>query len=344
MADILSFSCADDDDSIVSERAEATLRSMHDSLSASLPKGKRRAEDSATLAKKGAYRPEASRSQSRLSTRDREEVESIIGSVSAASLESESASFQRQSAVPLADMYGPGACAICEETMAFQYHKARTEVGAGRKASDKLVSIQARQRERLSRQIQARANMAEGDQGCHRVLFGLEHALRGRWSDKRIFDLLLVLRREWIEKKLEYYGIDYVPWTRAALEAHFNPANKHFDQPLRRTITEYDKSTEMLDLLFAASNQGGTIDYRGVAAFQKQCELQFKYRESIRTQLEQAEPDIAEILRQFTEAVARTTRDAGAQRVTQDPESAAGRAPTVYEPHSNYSMNNLSAN
>lgn len=322
-------------------------------------------------AHKGAYRLDASapseelvdRSLGALGIDDPAERSAVGALVASAAHElrraddgDASASFARQHAVAPEVMYDADSCPICEETMTFTYHAARARVGVGgHRAANRLLSNQQRQRERLTRALQARSNLADSDQKCHQVLYNIEHALRGRWADRRIFRLMLVLRREWIEKNLERFEIPYVPWTMAMLQTHYNPTNGHFAQPIRQVALEYDRSLDLHEKTYRASCQDGTLDYRAIAAFKDLCKTTQTYREEMARLLDEGEPDIAEALRTLAAAIARTTHDEGALRLQQDPEAAAGRLPaggdnrtsasigSAHEPHSAYALSHLSA-
>jgi len=270
---------------------------------------------------------------------------------------SDSASFSRRFAVPQEEMYAADACPICEETMTFAYHDARKSIGAGvgaPPAMNRLVSHQQRQKERLLRAIQARANLSDHDQKCHIVLYEIERAMRGNWADERIFRLLIMLRREWIEKKLEWFEIAYVPWTLAQLRTHFDPANQHFKDDIRRVQYEYNQTADLQTVMYRAAHTAGAIDFRAADAFLKYAKQNQAYREEMRRLLEENQPDLAEAMRVLATAIARTTRDEGVLLLMQDPRTAAGTKPqggdhrqtagavTVEEPHGQYEQSFLS--
>jgi len=178
----------------------------------------------------------------------------------------------------------------------------------------------------MMRAIQARANLSEGDQKCHQVLYRIEQSLRGRFADDRIFRTLLVLRREWIEKKLEYFEIAYVPWTMAHLRRHYDPANAHFFQPVRQTHVEYKRATDLHKTLYTQAVTGGVIDYRAMHSFCEMSKTCQSYREELVRRLDETEVDVAESLRVLAEAISRTTRDESILLLRRDPATAAGTA------------------
>jgi hypothetical protein len=332
----------------------------------------------ARIAAKGAYRPDASAPSAAPAAPDLNDLgvpeaehEAVRGALAAgAAVEaagadageadvSDSASFSRTHAVTAEAMYPAGACPICEETMTFAYHAAKRSMGSGidggsSTAVSRLISHHQRQRERMLRAIQARANLSDHDQRCHAVLYHLEKTLRGVYRDDRIFRLLILLRREWIEKKLEHFQIQYVPWTMAMLRIHFDPASGHFRDQIRQVITQYDQCTELQTVMFNAAHGAGAIDYRAADRFIRLGKESREYREEIKRLLEEEQPDRAEAMRALSEAIVQTTRDPGIKLLTQDPRTAAGAKPqggdnrqtaglnVVEEPHGAYEQSFLS--
>ena len=314
---------------------------------------------------KGAYRLEAShpsqdidRSFDRMGISgegERAEIRSIIERGVPELLseksgeESDTASFTRNYAVEFERMFSKGDCAICEETLVFSFHAHKNKIGPGVKAADRTLNAHQRQKERLLRAIQARSNLAEGDQRCHQVIYSIEQSLRGRVADKRLFKLMILLRREWIEKRLEYYQIPYVPWTMKMLEAHYNPRNKHFYQPTRELMVAHEQVLTLQDKLYEAAYNpaAGTFDYRGVQWHEKYVRAARETSEALRQHLDEASPDFAESMRMLATAIFSTTRDESALKLTQDPEMAAGKLKAggggEAEPHSSYAMQYLSA-
>lgn len=267
----------------------------------------------------------------------------------------DSASFRRQHAVSTAQMFGAAACAICEEHTSFAHDLALRQANTRRSAADRTLSTQQRQKERLLRMIQARSNLAEGDQKLHRVLYEVEFALRGRIADERIFRLLIVLRRDLIEKRMEQFEIEYVPWTLEMLRKHFDPDADHFDQPVRSAMREYKMISRLFKDACDSCMAGGTVDFRGFQAVERMAKLTRSYREEIGKLLDESAPNFSEALRTLTEAISRTTRDDGTFRLLIDTETASGRVAAggdnrttagqeaTHEPNSAYALHYISA-
>ncbi len=328
------------------------------------------------VATKGAYRLQASngeedrlddlaRSLSRLGVsrhEDRESFRAAVAPISAApdlagaDHAEDSASFVRHHSVTVEELYGdPLACPCCEEHMTMTLQMAKYKRAKGGRIASKMNSATQQARERLSRAVQARSNLTDEDQKLHEVIYATEDALRGRVADKRIYRLVLLLKREFVEKRLEQAGIEYVPWTMPMIEAHYDPKNKHMWQPLRSAMRNLEMAEEQLEMAHAASKSGGSYDFRGMRAFKDAYGTVMAGRKEVNDMMDIADPNIAETIRLLSTAIFRSTCDTATLKLTQDPETAAGKIAasgdnrtsagqqTTVDPHGHYALSHISA-
>lgn len=294
----------------------------------------------------------ASMGISRRSDRDsvREMAPMVVADASEASV-----SFSRHFAVDVAEMYGAGVCPICEESSTFNFQLAKTKTVNNARAASKQTGPQQRVKDRFMRAMQQRASLAEEDQRLHEVIYAVEHSLCGRIGDERIFRLVLLLRRSFVEKNLERSKIEYVPWTLAMLQEHFEPGNDHIWRPVRNAKKRYRMAEEMLEHMFAATTAAGSYDFRAANAFNKTYDTLIKGQKEIDDMLDLADANIAESLRLLSVAIFKTTCDEATFKLTHDPETAAGKiAPSGdnrttagtnerNEPNGQYAMTHISA-
>lgn len=347
-------------------RNSASKRSMDEgSARASKRRREERSEHSAfappPVAEKGAYRFAASDSHAKVShalaslgvpKQHHTTVHNAI--VTAKVNDDDDASFVRKYAVTAADMFGANRCCICEEQTSFAKNDAQKMMAAASN-STRGMTAQQRQKERLLRAVQARSNLSEADQSLHRILYEIEISCRGRINDDRIFTILIILRREFIEKQMERDHVCYVPWTLAMLKTHYDPSNDHFYQPLRCAQEELKLFRERLKDAYDSCKSGGTYDFRGFKAMAEIGKMCQSYRAEIDRQLDELAPNVSENLRMLAEAVGRHTRDNMNYRLLTDAEAASGKVEAggdnrtsaalklTHEPHSEYVLSHLSA-
>lgn len=310
------------------------------------------------VAEKGAYRLEMSDEiDNALATlgvdrpEDRTAIQATIVQAPK-DVDADSASFSRRYAMTVESMYGAGVCPICEEVMTFQHQTAKRRAASARQiASTAALNAQQRRKEAARQANMARSNLSDSDQKCHEIIYKIENELRVLVSDDRIFKLLIVLRREFVEKYLERDKIPYVPWTLALLRTHYNPANRHFYQPLRSAYHDMNMCEKQLERAFELTEN----DVRGFKAFKEMHECVMKARKEVNDMLNIGQSNTAEALRVLSVAIFKTTVNTNTMNLLQDPELAAGRTIAggdnrttagnagEHDPHSEYARSHISA-
>lgn len=251
----------------------------------------------------------------------------------------DSASFSRHHALNPEDVYAPDICPICEETLTFAFHEAKSKVGHV-KGADRVMNANQARRERLKRMMSARATLSGQDQVLHDALYRVEVLLRTEVDDERIFRLLLRLRRSWVERRMEYFEIDYVAWTLPMIRAHYDVRNNHFKQPDRENALEHDIMKDTYEQLHRGMKETDPTD--GSERFNpKIVELLFKASKELREQRkeqrelrETIDPEISSSLRQLASSISATEVDCNTLALTSDPDTAAGTVKTTEDARS----------
>lgn len=246
----------------------------------------------------------------------------------------DSASFSRHHALNPEDVYSANICPICEETLTFAFHEAKSKVGHV-KGVDSVMNANQARRARLKRMMSARATLSGQDQVLHDALYRVEVLLRTEVDDERIFRLLLRLRRSWVERRMEYFEIDYVAWTLPMIRAHYDVRNNHFKQPDRENALEHDIMKDTYEQLHGAMKETDPTD--GTEKINpKIVELLFKASKELREQRkeqrelrETMDPEVSSSLRQLASAISATEIDCNTTALTSDPDTAAGTIKTT---------------
>lgn len=253
-------------------------------------------------------------------------------------------------------MYGqPNMCPLCEETTTFVDQGAKRRAVAQAALSNPNLTLQQRRKEANKLALRAQADLTDGDQRCHEVIYKIESNLRVLIADERIFRLIQVIRQALVEKHLDFYKIPHVKWTMAMIRTHYSPASHHFYQPLRQTKFELDMAETQVVRAFDATYQGGSYDFRGFRAFKDMVACAQSSRDKVDAYLNLTQTSTADAIRVLASAIYKLTTNDNAVRLLQDPETAAGRPPTggdnrtsagvsaVHDPHSTYARSHISA-
>lgn len=253
-------------------------------------------------------------------------------------------------------MYGhPSMCPLCEETTTFTDQGAKRRAVAQASLANPNLTLQQRRKEANKLALRAQADLTDGDQRCHEVIYKIESNLRVLIADERIFRLIFVIRQALVEKHLDFYKIPHVKWTMAMIRTHYNPASHHFYQPLRQTKAELDLAETQVVRAFDATYQGGSYDFRGFRAFKDMVQCAQAARDKVDAYLNLTQTSTSDAIRVLASAIYKLTTNDNAVRLLQDPETAAGRPPTggdnrtsagvsaIHEPHSTYARSHISA-
>lgn len=228
-------------------------------------------------------------------------------------------------APPLAPAPGAGAvstCPICREQFQSVFDDNRSMAES--------VDARASGVKSTARNAKARSAIRDLVTNRHKMIFQAESIVRGRMHDDHIIDFMLEARQRMIEDHLAAYDIPFVPWTAAALRAHFDPRNEHVFDEVREIKNELRSTRDAITrlerccFLTDPNNPARMVyDPKAITALHKMAGHKMKLITALGKALRNTDEDVAGAMYAMTSALTQKTND-GAAEMVRDPRTAAG--------------------
>lgn len=180
------------------------------------------------------------------------------------------------------------------------------------------------------RKTKAVSALVDNLAGRYQQIFELAERLNGLCSDEQLIGIMLEVHFELIERTLTYQGIQFTPWTKEALNIHFNPANEHIFDPVREVKEDLRTTRRAINIVSLdftkpdAKNPGRrVVDIARVRLFQAMSGHRVGLLKDMTALKSSRGDNVSGAMFALSTAIGRRG-EAGADEMMSDPNMAAG--------------------